>query len=181
MPIRPWTISHDSVWVTTRIFTLNKLHSTSATGDKSGDFVYLNVPNWVNIIALTPSKEVVLVRQYRHGSQQVTLEIPGGMCDADEDFISAAARELLEETGYSGDSGALIGVVDPNPAFQNNRCATVLFTNVRQVSVQDLDPHEEIEIDTAPLSDIKRMINDGEITHSLVVAAFYHYFMRDDS
>ena len=181
MPLRPWIISHDSLWVSTRIFTLNKLYAESETSSQAGEFVYLDVPSWVNIIALTADNEVVLVRQYRHGTREVTLEIPGGMCEPNEDFVTAAARELLEETGYSGDPGVILGVVDPNPAFQNNRCATVLFTNVKQVSGQALDPHEEIEIDTAPLSEIKALIKSGEITHSLVVAAFYHYFMRDDA
>lgn len=181
MPIHPWTIGHDSLWVKTPIFSLHQTQSTSATSEKSGDFVYLNVPNWVNIIAMTPANEVVLVRQYRHGNRQVTLEIPGGMCDGDEGFVEAARRELLEETGYAGDPGVILGVVDPNPAFQNNRCATVLFTHVKKVGEQALDPHEEIEIETVPLSDIKTLIRNGDITHSLVVAAFYHYFMRADA
>lgn len=179
MTIRPWTITRDALWVKTPIFTLNKVTSSSEKEGKTGDFVYLDVPNWVNIIALTPEMEVVLVRQYRHGNRKITLEIPGGMCDEGEDFIHAAERELLEETGYSGEPGVLLGVVDPNPAFQNNRCATVLFRNVRRVSEQSLDPHEEIDVMTLPLSEVKEQIRLGKISHSLVVAAFYHYFMLD--
>ena len=126
------------------------------------------------MIALTPKQEVVFVRQYRHGTRSLTLEIPGGMCDSGESFVEAGARELLEETGFKGDSVELIGVVEPNPAFQNNKCGTILIHNAEHTQEQDLDPMEEIEILTIPLSQIDDLIRRGEITHSLVVAAFLH-------
>ena len=104
------------------------------------------------------------------------------MCDkkegkkgfVEEDFISAGLRELREETGYVGTEVKLIGVVEPNPAFQNNFCGTILVENVRQTQDQDLDSHEEIIVYTRPLSDIPEMIRTRQITHSLVVAAFHH-------
>ena len=142
----------------------------------------MDVPSWVNVIALTPEKEVVLIKQYRHGNRQVTVEIPGGSAIkkegkkgfVEEDFISAGLRELREETGYVGTEVKLIGVVEPNPAFQNNFCGTILVENVRQTQDQDLDSHEEIIVYTRPLSDIPEMIRTRQITHSLVVAAFHH-------
>lgn len=180
MPIQLWTISKDTPWVSTPIFSLNKVQSQSPQNPlKEGEFVYLDVPNWVNIIALTPENDVVFVRQYRHGTRDVTLEIPGGMCDHGEDFLTAAKRELLEETGYGSSSSQTIGVVAPNPAFQNNRCATVLFHDVLLKGSQSLDPHEEIEIELIPLDKVKSLIQSGAIEHSLVVAAFYHFFMME--
>ena len=92
----------------------------------------------------------------------------------EEDFISAGLRELREETGYVGTEVRLIGVVEPNPAFQNNFCGTILVENARQTHNQDLDSHEEIVVYTRPLSDIPEMIRTRQITHSLVVAAFHH-------
>jgi len=180
MPIQLWTVSQDTPWVSTPIFSLNKVWSQSPQNPlKAGEFVYLDVPNWVNIIAITPDNNVVFVRQYRHGTRDVTLEIPGGMCDAGEDFLTAANRELLEETGYGSASSQTIGVVAPNPAFQNNRCATVLFRDVFLKGSQSLDPHEEIEIELIPLNKVKALIQSGAIEHSLVVAAFYHFFMME--
>jgi 8-oxo-dGTP pyrophosphatase MutT (NUDIX family) len=87
-------------------------------------------------------------------------------------------RELREETGFIGDNAELIGVVEPNPAFQNNRCGTLLVRGVRQVAAQDLDPNEEIRVRLEPLERIPELIRSGAITHSLVVAAFHHLSLR---
>ena len=181
--IKKWSVSNEKLVYQTPIFSLSEMEAKSPLDDqKSGRFVYLDVPSWVNVIALTPKKEVILIKQYRHGNRQVTVEIPGGMCDkkegkkgfVEEDFISAGLRELREETGYVGTEVKLIGVVEPNPAFQNNFCGTILVENVRQTHNQELDSHEEIVVYTRPLSDITEMIRTRQITHSLVVAAFHH-------
>ena len=181
--INKWTVSDEKLVCKTPIFTLSEMKAQSpADPEKSGTFVYLDVPSWVNVIAITPENHVVLIKQYRHGNRQVTVEIPGGMCDKkekggtfeEEDFISAGLRELREETGYVGTEIQLIGVVEPNPAFQNNFCATILVKNARQTHKQDLDIHEEILVYTRPLSDIPDLIKTRQITHSLVVAAFHH-------
>ena len=173
--LKKWSILTDRKVLNTPIFSAHQIIAQSPLNpEKKGDFIYLDVPSWVNVVALTPQEEVVFVRQYRHGTRNITLEIPGGMCDSGESFVSAGARELLEETGYAGDSVELIGVVEPNPAFQNNKCGTVLIRNVECRQEQDLDPMEEIEIVRIPLSQIDELIRKGEIAHSLVVAAFLH-------
>jgi 8-oxo-dGTP pyrophosphatase MutT (NUDIX family) len=176
--VLPWKVSSDELIASTVVFNLRKVRAHSQMRSQTdGDFVYLDTPNWVNVIALTASDEVVLVEQYRHGNRKITLEIPGGMCDDDEDFIVAGLRELVEETGYVGEGVDLIGIVEPNPAIQNNKCGTVLIRNVRLVHKQELDPMEEIRILTKPISEIPDLIRKGDITNSLVIAAFHHFHL----
>ena len=140
-------------------------------------FTILEVPDWVNVIAVTEDEQVLLVRQYRVGKEETTLEIPGGMMDPeDSDPVETGRRELLEETGYLADTYELIGTVDPNPALQTNRCHTVLARNARPEQGQNLDPSERIEVETLPLSEIPRAVSDGRIVHSLVVSAFVWFF-----
>ncbi len=92
----------------------------------------------MNVIALTDREDVVLIRQYRHGIGEVTLEIPGGLMDADEP-LAAAKRELLEETGYRAEEWIDLGYVHPNPAIQNNRCYTFLALGAKLAGAQSLD------------------------------------------
>ncbi|MEL6180922.1 MAG: NUDIX hydrolase, partial [Myxococcota bacterium] len=131
--VPPWTLEDDRELTQTRIFTLRERTARSTLQpDLEGRFVYLDSPDWINVIAITPEGALVFVEQFRHGTRETTLEIPGGMVDPGEDFATAGARELLEETGYTGDTPVLIGVVTPNPAIQSNRCGTVLIRNARR-------------------------------------------------
>jgi ADP-ribose pyrophosphatase len=142
--------------------------------DLEGDFVYLRSPGWVNVIAITEAGELVFVEQFRHGSQEVTIEIPGGMVDPGEDYVTAGTRELLEETGYAGDPAVLIGEVSPNPAIQDNRCGTVLILNAQKVSSQATDSHEEIHVSRWHERELPGLVRSKLITHALVIAAFHH-------
>ncbi len=171
----PWTVEDETPLGDFRIFSLDRVRARSALRPQhQSDFIVLRAPHWVNVIALTDADEVVLVEQYRHGTRSLTLEIPGGMVDAGESFLEAGLRELLEETGFGGGTAELIGVVDPNPAFQTNRCGTVLVRGVTRLAEQDLDPNEEISVRLEPLSAIPALIRGGEISHALVVVAFHH-------
>jgi len=170
--IHPWEHPHSDKQHDYRIFSTRIDRCTSPEDGSDHSFVVVESPDWVNVVALTPEEKVVLIRQYRFGTREVTLEIPGGAVDAGEGFLEAGCRELLEETGYAGEEAVLLGAVTPNPAFLNNRCGTLLVTGARQVSNPTPDINEIIEVELSPRSDIPRIIARGEIHHALVLAAF---------
>jgi 8-oxo-dGTP pyrophosphatase MutT (NUDIX family) len=132
--------------------------------------------DWVNIVPVTPHGHLLLIRQFRHGTESMVWEIPGGLMDPiDEGPKQAAYRELLEETGYEAERVTCLGVVHPNPAIQNNLCHTFLAENVRPIQTQRLDTSEDIEVSEVPWAEVLKMIGRGEITHSLVLAALFWY------
>lgn len=137
------------------------------------DYTVIHTNDWVNIIPLTKKNEIILIRQYRHGTEEVVIEIPGGVVET-KDFSPevAAKRELLEETGYTSENFIHLGTVKPNPAIQNNRCHIFLAKDIVKISEQNLDPHEAIEIFFVKKDDIEKMIYSGKIDHSLVIDAF---------
>ncbi len=141
-------------------------------------FSLIEAVDWVNIIAITPDEQVVLIRQYRAGTDTVCLEIPGGMIDPGELPEIAAARELAEETGYTATRWERIGDVSPNPAIQTNRLHTFLATEAVQSAAPRLEGSEVIETETATLAECHAAIRDGRIDHALVVAAFAHLAFR---
>jgi 8-oxo-dGTP pyrophosphatase MutT (NUDIX family) len=120
-----------------------------------------------------------MIRQYRHGSREVTLEIPGGLVDPGDTPENAAARELLEETGYHAEDVVKLGVSNPNPAIFNNRCYTFVTRNVTKVCDPKPDQTEDIEVVLIPLVDIPELIRKGKIDHAIVISAFYWFFLQD--
>jgi 8-oxo-dGTP pyrophosphatase MutT (NUDIX family) len=158
------------------IFRLSQQRSRSPRNGREHSFYVLETPDWINVIPITPEGKVVLIRQYRVGVNQITLEIPGGMVDeADESPAEAARRELLEETGYVADEVIQIGSVTSNPAFINNQTHTFLALNVRLTGVTNFDSAEYIEFELADIEEIPNLIASGKMTHALVIAGFYHY------
>ncbi|MBN2298086.1 MAG: NUDIX hydrolase, partial [Deltaproteobacteria bacterium] len=137
------------------------------------DYTVLEFGDWVNIIPVTQDGHIVMIRQWRHGIQSETLEIPGGLISQDDiSPADAAVREMAEETGYHSDNVIHIGTVEPNPAIQTNRCYTYLARDAYLHAQQNLDPTEAISVELMNREQIYRMIKSSEITHGLVVAAF---------
>ncbi len=141
-------------------------------------FHVIDSPGWINVVALTSQGDVVLVRQFRHGNEEVTTELPGGLVDPGESPLEAAKRELEEETGYVSAHWEALGVLDPNPAIQSNQCSVFLALEAEKVSALALDDGEHIEVVTRPLDEVPGMIRSREITHSLVIAAFFFFLDR---
>ena len=178
MPPKPWKVISSTRDRSYRVFSLRTDRAISPRTGMEHNFFILESSSWVNVIPLTPEQEVVMVRQYRHGTRNVTLEIPGGLVEKSDTPEQAARRELFEETGYRPLETCSLGVVHPNPAIQNNECYTFLAKDVFFAGGQQQDEREDIEVLLRPLSAIPRLIRDGEITHSLVLAAFYRFFME---
>ena len=156
---------------TTRIFDVVRQFYRHPARAQEQDFFVINAPDWVNVVALTPDHRLVLVRQFRYGTNDFSLEIPGGIIDAGEDCIAAGVRELREESGYVGSSARLLGSVHPNPAMQNNRCHLVLVENARREAELDWDPDEQMEITTLPVDEVYAQAYAGGITHAMVLDA----------
>jgi ADP-ribose pyrophosphatase len=178
MTAEPWQVISTKRNQSYRVFNLRTDRARSPRTRKEYDFFILESLPWVNVIPLTSKNEVVLIRQYRHGIRDVTLEIPGGLVENNDTPDQAALRELREETGYSTSKMVSLGFVHPNPAILNNRCFTFLAKDVRLVDGQKQDEKEDIEVLLRPLSKVSDLIRDGSITHALVLAAFYRFFIE---
>lgn len=155
-----------------RVFQVRRDRSVNHLGHEH-DFYCLEAPDWINIVPLTARDEVVMIEQYRHGTEEVTLEIPGGMVDAGENPHRAAARELLEETGYAAREVLLMGRTRPNPAIQNNWIYSFLARDCQHEQEPVFDTTERTVVRLVPLAEVPALIAQGVITHSLVVVGFH--------
>ena len=170
-----WEKRGERLLATTRVFDVRSVQFHHPVRAVERDFVVIAAPDWCNVIALTPDGRLVLVRQFRYGVNDFSLEIPGGMVDPGEDPVQAGVRELREETGFVGTNARLLASVHPNPAIQSNRCHVVLVENVAPSVEQAWDHDEEIEVSTAAVDDVLAWARAGKITHSLVVCGLMHF------
>jgi 8-oxo-dGTP pyrophosphatase MutT (NUDIX family) len=174
--IKPWKTIRSTPVGDFRIFKMRSDTSVNPRTGKEHDFYVLDSVNWVNVIAVTPDRQLVMVEQYRHGSNTVELEIPGGMMDAGEnDPVATAVRELREETGYAGDNARLLGKIHSNPAILSNVTYTVLIENCRLQHGVEFDSGEDLITRLVPVAEIPKLVADEKIGHSLVVVALYYF------
>jgi len=156
-----------------KVFRLNRTLVRPPAGGEPHPFYSIDADHWVNVVPVTPDEQVVMVRQYRHGSREITLEIPGGIVDPGEEPVAAAARELLEETGYRAESIRALGSLNPNPALFGNRVHTFLAEGALRVADVMNGPLEETVVELVPARELPERVRRGEIDHALVIAALY--------
>jgi 8-oxo-dGTP pyrophosphatase MutT (NUDIX family) len=163
-----------------RVFAVRRDACIREHDDSEASFYVIESPDWVNVIPVTADGQVVMIEQFRHGIGETILEIPGGMIDTGETPADAAARELLEETGYAPTELVELGRTDPNPAIQNNRVHHFLATGCAVTKATAFDEHESIVTRLLPVGEVERLFVTGGITHSLVASAFYFWRLRQD-
>ena len=177
--IEPWVTSGERVEYTTNIFKVLSRDMEIESENHQRTFSILECPDWVNVLALTPENDIILVEQYRFGTEKHSLEPAGGVCDPGETPLETAKRELLEETGYSSAEWHSLGKVASNPAMQTNYTHTLLARNCVKTGDQNLDESERITVHTIPLVHFLDLIRQGEIDHSLMVAAVAKFLLSE--
>jgi 8-oxo-dGTP pyrophosphatase MutT (NUDIX family) len=162
--------AHDETLLENWLFRVRRERFASRKSGKSHDFYVMHLADGVQVLALTPADELVLLRQFRAGSRRDSLEMPGGLIEAGEDPALAAARELLEETGYAGEPAEVVGVVWSNPAVLSMRITTLIVRHARRRADPSPDQTEELTIELIPRREIPLLIKSGAIDHAATVA-----------
>jgi 8-oxo-dGTP pyrophosphatase MutT (NUDIX family) len=162
--IEPWQVldskySYRDRWLTVRSDTVRVPNGTILSPYHTIEF-----PEWVCAIALTPEREIVLIEEYRHGVERLSVELPCGTPDDEnEDVLAATKRELLEETGYAAEEWHALGSSTANTARQNNRVHAFLALDARKVADQALDPGEVIRTHVVPWDKFVAELADGRL------------------
>jgi ADP-ribose pyrophosphatase len=156
-----------------RVFRVREDFCERESDNLEHSFYVIESPDWVNVIAIDAENRAVLIEQFRHGTEEIILEIPGGIIDEGEAPLAAARRELLEETGYASDEYIYLGKSRPNPAIQNNWMYHFAALNCRKIQETAFDEHESVVAKLVSLDEIPQLIESERITHSLVLAGFY--------
>ena len=170
--LQKWIVDGQKTIFESFPFNVVKKHYTKPDLSKFDAYI-LEMPDWVNIIGINSENKILLIKQFRFGTDLIELEIPGGIIEAGEKPIEAASRELEEETGYQSKNLKQIGVVDANPAIQTNKCYTFLAENISPSGTINFDENEIIEHEFFTQAEVRNFIRSGSLTNAYIIAAMH--------
>lgn len=172
--IKPWKTLESEELAKYGYFRMRKDKCELPDGRVMPGYYTIEFADWVNVIPVTKDKKIVLIKQYRHSVEEITIEIPGGSTHPKEKepVEKAARREMEEETGYTSSKLELVGVQYPNPALLSNKMHTFIAWDVVKTKEQELDPYEDIETFEVTLPELRKLIETGKITHSIILGSF---------
>ena len=173
MKITPWEVLKSRHLIRNRWVTLRVDSCRTPEGHLVEPYYVFESPDWVHVVPFDPAGRILVVEQYRHGAGTIGYEIPGGIIDGDESPLSAARRELLEETGCAADEFRRLDTLYPNPARQNNRFHTFLALDVKKTMEPRLEASEILQSRFVDLAELFIMIDDGMFSHALHVASLF--------
>jgi ADP-ribose pyrophosphatase len=163
-------------WATLRVDTC-KLQN----GAIKDDYYVLEYPDWVTAVAVTKDNKIIMVRQYRHAADIISLEVPGGVIDGDESPETGIRRELQEETGYTFDKCELLATLYPNPATSTNRTFAYLLTGGVKTHDQHLDEHEILVVEEYTIEEVKQLLKDNKIAQCIHISALFYGLAKLDA
>ena len=170
---RRWTVLEKQFLQDCAVFSVSRSLAKSPRTGELHSFYRIDSEDWVNIVPITSDGDFVLVKQYRHGLEDFTVETPGGLVDPGETPIEAAGRELLEETGYRAAEIIPLGGVNPNPAIFGNTLHGFLGRDVERVAEIRNESTEETHVEVVSPAELRRLISVGAVNHALVIAVLY--------
>jgi 8-oxo-dGTP pyrophosphatase MutT (NUDIX family) len=177
-PLGQWILLGEEERLKTPVFTAIDRRCLSPKDGREKTFACLAAPQWANVLALTSDGLVPMVRQFRHGSREESLELPGGVVEPGQSPEETARRELMEETGYQASSFELLCALRPNPAIMDNTIFTYLAKGAEPTGRTDFDENEELELLLVPEAELRGMILDGRVDHAMMVAAIGFYLAK---
>lgn len=129
-----------------------------------------------NVVAINPEGKILMARQFRFGSQEYSLEIPGGFIEQGESPLQGVKRELTEETGYTSDSWKSIGNIFSNPVYQNAKIHHFVAYNVLKTELTHFDEEEHIEVEFFTPRELVDAAKANQITHPHTISALCRLF-----
>jgi ADP-ribose pyrophosphatase len=169
--LRPWRILSSDYRIETKFLRLRADRVELPSGAIVDEYFIRESRGFCVVFALTPDEDVLLVRQYKHGACEVVTELPAGMIDADETSETCAVRELAEETGFTGSAPEFVRTFLADPTNATGRFHLFVVRDAVRTREPELDVTEEIDVDLAPLDDVRAMALDGRIAAGSQVAA----------
>lgn len=167
--LTPWKVDTSETVLDERYLKVVRERVTTASGFVIPDYQLVVSPSWAATMCLTDQRELVLVRQYRHGHEGPSLELPAGIVEPGEDPKDAARRELFEETGYEPETLELFWRTRPEPARHRQLAHFAFARGARRTRPQALDASEDILVELHPVASLDRVVD--QMVHAVHVAA----------